>query len=63
VSAKTKPELQALAVLKAAEEDRLHTYFVLSLLTEVGTEEARALRWDHVYLADPVCGGLAIGAG
>ena len=39
---------QALAVLKAAEDDRLHAYFVLSILTGVRTEEARALRWDHV---------------
>jgi len=41
---------QALAVLKAAEDDRLRAYFVLSLLTGVRTEEARALRWDHVHL-------------
>jgi len=41
---------QALAVLKAAEADRLNAYFVLSLLTGVRTEEARALRWDHVDL-------------
>jgi integrase len=41
---------QALAVLKAAEDDRLRAYFVLSLLTGVRTEEARALRWDHIHL-------------
>ena len=41
---------QALAVLKAAEDDRLRAYFVLSLVTGVRTEEARALRWDHVHL-------------
>ena len=45
---------QALAVLKAAEEDRLYAYFVLSLLTGVRIEEARALRWDHVELDVPV---------
>jgi integrase len=41
---------QALAVLTAAEKDRLHAYVVLSLLVGVRTEEARALRWDHVDL-------------
>jgi hypothetical protein len=45
---------QALAVLKAAEDDRLRAYFVLSLLTGVRTEEARALRWDHVHLNERV---------
>lgn len=45
---------QAEAVLRAAARDRLHAYFVLSLLTGVRTEEARALRWDHVDLeGDP----------
>jgi integrase len=41
---------QAMAVLKASEVDRLHAYMVLSLVTGVRTEEARALRWDHVDL-------------
>ena len=45
---------QAEAVLKAAKKDRLHAYFVVSLLTGIRTEEARALRWDHVDLdGDP----------
>lgn len=44
---------QALAVLKAAEKDRLSAYIVLSLVTGVRTEEARALRWDHVDLDGP----------
>jgi hypothetical protein len=44
---------QARAVLKAAEADRLNAYFVLSLVTGVRTEEARALRWDHVDLDRP----------
>ena len=44
---------QALAVLKAAETDRLNAYFALSLLTGIRTEEARALRWDHVDLDGP----------
>jgi integrase len=39
---------QATAVLKAAESSPLHAYVVLSLMTGVRTEEARALRWDHV---------------
>lgn len=45
---------QGMAVLAAAARDRLHAYFVLSLLAGVRTEEARALRWDHVDLdGDP----------
>lgn len=39
---------QAQAVLEAARSSRLHAYVELSLLTGVRTEEARALRWDHV---------------
>ncbi|GAA2699226.1 site-specific integrase [Nonomuraea recticatena] len=39
---------QADAVLKAAESSDLHAYVVLSLTTGIRTEEARALRWDHV---------------
>jgi integrase len=39
---------QAKALLAAAEGTRLHPYVVLSLLAGIGTEEARALRWDHV---------------
>jgi integrase len=41
---------QAAAVLKAARDSRLGAYVVLCLLTGVRTEEARALRWDHVDL-------------
>jgi integrase len=45
---------QALAVLRAAEKSRIYAYVVLSLLVGVRTEEARALRWDHVDLVgDP----------
>lgn len=44
---------QALAVLKAAEKDRLNAYVVLSLFTGIRTEEARALTWDHVQLDVP----------
>jgi integrase len=39
---------QATAVLDKAKESRLHAYVVLSLMTGIRTEEARALRWDHV---------------
>ncbi len=41
---------QAAAVLKAAEGSRLSAYVVLCLMTGIRTEEARALRWDHVNL-------------
>ena len=46
---------QAKAVLAAAEGTRLHAYVVLSLLVGIRTEEARALRWDHVvtWVDDP----------
>jgi len=43
---------QAIAVLEAAEESRLHGYVVVCLMTGVRTEEARALRWDHVVAWD-----------
>ncbi|MFC4116486.1 site-specific integrase [Nonomuraea zeae] len=39
---------QAAAVLRAAKSSELHAYVVISLTTGVRTEEARALRWDHV---------------
>jgi hypothetical protein len=39
---------QAKALLAASESTRLHAYVVLSLLVGIRTEEARALRWDHV---------------
>jgi integrase len=41
---------QALAVLAAAVWSRLHAYIVVSLLTGIRTEEARALSWDRVHL-------------
>lgn len=41
---------QADAVLTAAAESRLHAYVVVSLLTGIRTEEARALEWDRVQL-------------
>ena len=39
---------QAKALLASAESTRLHAYVVLSLLVGIRTEEARALRWDHM---------------
>jgi integrase len=39
---------QAKALLAAAEGRRLHAYVALSLMVGIRTEEARALRWDHV---------------
>jgi integrase len=45
---------QAQVLIRAAETSRLHAYIVLCLLTGCRTEEARALRWDHVDLdGDP----------
>jgi integrase len=41
---------QAVAVLNAAEKYRIYAYVVLSLTTGIRTEEARALRWEHVDL-------------
>jgi integrase len=39
---------QAVALLDAAKGTSLEAYVVVSLLSGVRTEEARALRWDHV---------------
>jgi len=39
---------QAVALMGAARGTRLEAYVVLSLLSGLRTEEARALRWDHV---------------
>jgi integrase len=39
---------QAMSVMFYAEGDPLHAYVVLSFMTGVRTEEARALRWEHV---------------
>jgi integrase len=41
---------QAAAVLKAAAAYRVNAYIVLSLTTGIRTEEARALRWEHIDL-------------
>jgi integrase len=39
---------QAVALMTTAQGTRLEAYIVVSLLSGVRTEEARALRWDHV---------------
>src|SRR5215469_8898153 len=39
---------QAKTLLATAESTRWHAYVALSLLVGIRTEEARALRWDHV---------------
>lgn len=39
---------QARALLAAAKGTRWHAYVAVSLLSGIRTEEARALRWDHV---------------
>jgi integrase len=46
---------QATAVTAAASAagPRTHAYVMLSLCTGIRTEEARALRWEHVDLGDP----------
>ena len=44
---------QASALLAAAEDTRMHAYIALCLATGIRTEEARALRWEHVDFGDP----------
>jgi integrase len=39
---------QAMSVMEHAKGDPLHAYVVLSFMTGVRTEEARALHWEHV---------------
>jgi integrase len=45
---------QASALLAAVEGTRMHAYIALCLATGIRTEEARALRWEHVDSGDPV---------
>src|SRR4249919_1892941 len=45
---------QASGLLAAAEDTRMHAYIALCLATGIRTEEARALRWEHVDFGDPV---------
>jgi integrase len=44
---------QASALLAAAEETRMHAYIAVCLATGIRTEEARALRWEHIEFGDP----------
>jgi integrase len=44
---------QALALLATIESTRMHAYVSLCLSTGIRTEEARALRWEHVDFGDP----------
>jgi integrase len=46
---------QAIALTAAAKAagPRIHAYVMLSLCTGIRTEEARALRWEHVDFRDP----------
>ena len=44
---------QASALLAAADGTRMHAYIALCLATGIRTEEARALRWEHVDFGDP----------
>jgi integrase len=45
---------QASALLAATEGTRMHAYTALCLATGIRTEEARALRWEHVDFGNPV---------
>jgi len=44
---------QASALLAAADGTRMHAYIALCLGTGIRTEEARALRWEHIEFGDP----------
>ena len=44
---------QASALLAASEGTRMHAYIALCLATGIRTEEARALRWEHLEFGDP----------
>ena len=61
---------QASALLTAAQGTRMHAYIALCLATGIRTEEARALRWEHVSFGDPKAarrrgqrGGVAVRPG
>jgi integrase len=44
---------QASALLAAASGTRMHAYIAVCLGTGIRTEEARALRWEHIEFGDP----------
>ena len=50
---------QAVSLMTAARGTRLEAYIVVSLLSGVRTEEARALRWDHVVAWVSGCASTA----
>jgi integrase len=50
---KSLTQEQASALLAAATDTRMHAYIALCLATGIRTEEARALRWEHINLGDP----------
>jgi integrase len=45
---------QAASLLRAAQGTRIEAYLIVSLMTGIRTEEARALRWDHVDLDEGI---------
>jgi integrase len=49
----TLAEATALTAAAEVAVRRTHAYVMLSLCTGVRTEEARALRWEHVDFGDP----------
>ena len=49
----TLAQASALTAAAKATGPRTHAYVMLSLCTGVRTEEARALRWEHVDFGDP----------
>jgi len=51
---------QAAALLRVAEKSSLYAYLVVSLTTGIRTEEARALRWDHVTLDENLTGEVPV---
>jgi integrase len=44
---------QASALLATADGTRMHAYIAVCLGTGIRTEEARALRWEHIEFGDP----------
>lgn len=44
---------QASALLDVTQGTRMHAYISLCLATGIRTEEARALRWEHIDFGDP----------
>ena len=51
---------QTSALLAATDGTRMHAYIALCLATGIRTEEARALRWEHIDFGDPVANPPAL---